>query len=224
MRSAMFKLQYKCKEVFPNHALAFLYMLYLCFVIASIVLFETIVKLHVVFFDITISGSVIPYTFLYPISFIVLRVYGYKSVNQMIFCMILTSLIFTMICHAITSMPSSGMLAQSPLKNILQSSYQMYFAGFLALPAGMYSSFLALGFLEKIGLKVGITSLSIATAIGETINTLIVFPIGFHGRYTLSTIFGHIITDTLIFKLTIGIILAIITVFTINYLMREYEL
>ena len=201
--------------------LVFLQMLYVSLVIASIVLFTTLAQINLLGFQLKISGSVIPYVALYSVSFIILKIYGYKSVNQTIACMMIASLLFIIICHTVVNLQTPASSNQQ--LQLAESTYQMYFAGFIALPLGMYSSFLALALLNKIGLSFGVISLSLATVIGETINTIVVFPIGFHGVYSIETIFQEIITNTLIFKFIAGIILAIITNLVIKLLAKRYE-
>jgi uncharacterized PurR-regulated membrane protein YhhQ (DUF165 family) len=220
----MFKIEFKGQNRFPDYTLSILYMFYVSFVISSIVLFDTMIKLNIFGINVVLSGSIIPYTFLYPISFIALRLYGYRSVNQMIICMILSTLVFTSMCHFVTELPAAqGIQSQSSLRAILQSSYQMYFAGFIALPAGIYSSFIALSLLDKVKLHFGVLALTISTIVGEFVNTIIVFPLGSHSTYSLSVIVKNIITDALIFKFSMGIVLALITVVIINILTKNYE-
>jgi len=219
----MLKVYFKSIEKFPDAILAFCYMVYVTLVIASIVLFNQMIEFRLLNMTIDISGSIIPYVFLYPISFIVLRIYGYKTVNQMILCMILASLVFTSMCFIITILPTNSTdLNPNGLRYILHSSFKMYLGGFIALPAGIYASFLTLSFLDYIGLNFGAISLTIATIIGEIVNTIIVFPIGFHGVYNLSIIFNNIIIDALIFKAIAGTILAIFTIFTIKLIVNHH--
>lgn len=200
-----------------DFTLSFFYMTYITMVILSIVLFSQIVSISIFGHNITLSGSVIPYVFLYPISFIVLRVYGLKKVNHMIGSMLLAVLVFILIAK-ITIAASTN---KTEIYNILSNSFKMYLAGFIGMPAGVYSSFITINLLNRLGLSFNVISLTIATAIGEIINTVVVFPIGFYGKYSLSVIFSKIIVGALIFKFTMGAILAVCAVAVINLILNK---
>jgi len=197
-------------------------MLYLLFVIASIILFKNVISIHYIGIDIKISGSLIPYVFLYPLSFIILKLYGYRTVNNIILSMLVSALIFVVFCKIVIALPNDQPKSDA-IKTILDSAYIMFLAGLVAMPAGIYASFLTLRLLEKINLGFNFLSLSIATAIGEIINSVIVFPIGYHGQYTMHTIFSTIIIDALIFKLISGIILAGCTIYVLNLIRKNYD-
>jgi uncharacterized integral membrane protein (TIGR00697 family) len=220
----MIKLSFNNNDNCPDFTLVLLHTMYTMLVIASILLFNTIIEVNIPLLSVKVSGSVLSYTLLYPIAYITLRIYGYKSVNHMIFSMMITTAIFSVLCYSVTSLQTAAnMPINSQLQNILHSAFRMYMAGFIALPAGFYASFFTLTLLEKVNLKFGIISLSIATAIGECTNTLLVFPLGFHGKISFAELV-NVVTDALIFKLTIGIVLSILTVLVVNYLINKYEL
>ena len=165
----------------------------------------------------SLSGSVVPYVFLYPISFIVLRVYGLKHVNNMIGAMILASLLFVAMAELIAYLSSNT----AGIHTILLNSIKMYIAGFIGMPAGIYISFLVLNWLARVNVAFNTISLTIATIAGEIANTLIVFPIGFHGIFTSQEIFKNIIADALLFKSIMGPILSFVSIRVINFLINK---
>jgi len=192
-------------------------MLYIAMIISSIVLFELIFKVNLCGIHINLPSAVVPYVFLYPISFIILRVYGIESINKTIGSAILVALIFVIMAKLISFLSPN----QTSISDILSSSFKMYVVGFIGMPAGMYTSFITINVLNKLGVSFNGISLSIATAIGEFVNTIIVFPIGLHDRMSLHTIFTEIIIDALIFKIIIGTILAFFSVIVINIIINR---
>jgi uncharacterized PurR-regulated membrane protein YhhQ (DUF165 family) len=213
----MFKNSLLSDKTSPDFILTLLCMTYVVMVVSSIILFNQIVHFDFLTIKIKLSGAVIPYVFLYPISFIVLRVYGFKYVNYMIGAMILSSLIFVIMSKVVVGLSSNT----TAVHNILSNSFKMYLAGFIGMPAGIYASFLTMNFLNKLGLQFNTASIAIATVAGEVINTVIVFPIGFHGQFTLHTIFSSIILDALVFKIIMGAVLAFFTILTINIILNN---
>jgi len=200
--------------------LSFLFMSYLSLVVASIVLFNEIISIKFFSFEMVFSGSLVPYVFLYPISFIVLTIYGLKNVHNMIWSMVLGSLVFVIISNFVIRISN----VESSAYSILNSSFKMYLAGLIGMPAGIYASFIALYLLMKLGLKFNALSIFISTIFGEFINTAIVFPIGFHGKYQLKEIFTHVIIDSLIFKVVMGGILSCIAIYVVNLIIHyKYE-
>lgn len=87
--------------------------------------------------------------------------------------------------------------------------------------ASVCGSFLVIKWLEKISIPFGVFSLCVATIIGEIINTLIVFPIGFHGEYTFHHVLTSIILDVMLFKIIAGVVLAFFTMFVIQILLTK---
>lgn len=213
----MFKHSILRESESPNFTVHFLSMLYVTMVVLSIVLFDQMLNFSVFGMHMELSGSVVPYVFLYPISFIVLRVYGLQQVNYMIGAMIMVSLLFVIMSTIVAQLSSNT----TNIHSILISSYKMYLAGFIGMPAGIYSSFLIIKWLEKIRISFGLFSLCVATIVGEAINTMIVFPIGFHGQYTVQQIFNGIIVDAMLFKIVAGIILAFGAMVVINLLLLK---
>jgi uncharacterized PurR-regulated membrane protein YhhQ (DUF165 family) len=200
-----------------DSALVMLNMMYITMVILSIILFNQILEFNIFSIDIRLSGSVVPYVFLYPISFTVLRVYGFKHVNRMIGAMLVISLVFVAMCKVVVLLSSNT----TSVHHILASSAKMYLAGLLGMPAGIYTSFLVINLFSKIGMKFNVISITIATIIGEIVNTLIVFPIGFNGEFSLSTIFSKLIVDAMVYKAIFAAVLSIIAVVVINILTQR---
>ena len=170
----------------PDFILSLLFMTYFAMVIASIMLFNEVMIIPVRSTSIVFSGALIPYVFLYPIAFIVLRIYGLSSVHNMIWSMILGSLVFVIVSKAVISLSSNP----SDIYLILNNAFKMYLAGLVGMPAGIYFSFLSLHFLSKLGFGFNVLSIFIATVMGELVNTVIVFPIGFHGVYNMHQLFS----------------------------------
>lgn len=217
----MFKIQLREKTQAPDMLLVFVFMIYISLVIASIVLFKEIIQINLGSLKLNISGSTVAYIFNYPICFFVLRLYGYKTVNRMIASMLITAFIFVAFCKIIIALPHDPQVARSyELANILASTFKTYLAGFIAVPAGIYASFIALSMLDKIGARFSILSLSLSTVFGEIINTFIIFPIGFHDTYTMTTIINTFIIDALIFKTIAGVILATLTILAVNFVVK----
>lgn len=213
----MFKHSLVTESNLSNFTLHFLSMMYVTMVVLSIVLFDQLLNFSVLGINIQLSGSVVPYVFLFPLSFIVLRVYGLQQVNYMIGSMVLVSLLFVTIFNIVAHLSSNT----TGIHDILISSFKMYLAGFIGMPAGIYSSFLVIKWLEKLGIGFNAFSLCLATIFGEVINTIIVFPIGFHGEYSMHQIFSSIIVDALIFKIIAGAILAVFAMISINFLIYK---
>lgn len=213
----MFKHYILNQENKPNFTLNLLCMIYITMVILSIVLFDQILNFNFFGIQMSLSGSVVPYVFLYPISFIVLRVYGLKHVNNMIGAMILASLLFVVMAELIAYLSSNT----TGIHTILLNSIKMYIAGFIGMPAGIYISFLVLNCLARVNIAFNTISLTIATIAGEIANTLIVFPIGFHGIFTSQEIFKNIIADALLFKSIMGPILSFVAIRVINFLINK---
>jgi uncharacterized PurR-regulated membrane protein YhhQ (DUF165 family) len=184
-------------------------------VVLSIVLFDQMLNFSIFGMQMELSGAVVPYVFLYPVSFIVLRVYGFQQVNYMIGSMIIVSLFFVVMSTVVAQLSSNT----TDIHTILMSSYKMYLAGFIGMPAGIYSSFLIIQWLEKMRVSFCVFSLCVATIVGEAVNTMIVFPIGFHGQYTMQQIFNRIIVDAMLFKIIVGIVLAFVAMGTIHFLL-----
>ena len=110
---------------------------------------------------------------------------------------------------------------QTGIDTILSSSFKMYLAGLIGMPAGMYASFLTINLLSKVGVSFNGITLAIATITGEIINTMIVFPIGLNGAVTFHKVFHAIIIDALVFKIIIGTILSFISILIINVLVNK---
>jgi len=91
----------------PRILLTILGMLYITMVILSIILFQQILKFQLLGFSIILSGAVLPYVFLYPISFIILRIYGFKQINDIIAAMILVSFIFVLMSNIVISISTN---------------------------------------------------------------------------------------------------------------------
>lgn len=212
------KLQFANKAKTPDLFLCVLFTTYITMLIASVVLFKQTVIVDIYSVNFKLLGALIPYVFLYPLSFIVLRLYGYKTVNNLIVSMIISSFIFFVFCTFVISLPNGHQA--SALAEILSSSFRMYLVGFIAMPAGIYSSFLMLAMLSRLGLGFNVFSLSIATIFGEFINTIMVFPFGFHGMHSMATILSDIIVDALIFKFVMSIILSIFCILIINLALK----
>ncbi len=213
----MFKYSVSTQFNRSDFILGFLSMTYVTMVVLSIVLFDQILHFSLFGMPMTLSGAVVPYVFLYPISFIVLRVYGLRQVNNMIACMILVSLLFVLMATLVAKWSSNT----TGIHDILMSSIKMYIAGFIGMPAGIYTSFLVLKWFAKMKVGFNVFSLTIATIVGEVINTVIVFPVGFHGQYSLPQIIGAIILDALIFKIVMGAILAVVAIMIIHFLINK---
>lgn len=212
----MFKYAILTENNKPDFILNFLGMTYVVMVALSIVLFDQLLRFDLFNIKIQLAGAVVPYVFLYPISFIVLRVYGLRQLNSMMGAMILTSLLFvtmaTLIAHYSCNITG--------IHHILSNSFKMYAAGFIGMPAGIYTSFLILKWLSNINISFNTVSLTIATIAGEIVNTMIVFPIGFHGDYAIQEIFNNLIVDALGFKVIMGTILSFISIRIINLLLN----
>lgn|SRR3990167_9527230 len=212
----MFKHSVITEQGIPDFTLNFLCMTYITMVVLSIVLFDQILNFKFFGISIELSGAVVPYVFLYPISFIVLRIYGLRYVNNMVASMIIVSLLFALISTVVSAYSTN----KTGIHDILLNSSKMYLAGFIGMPAGIYTSFLVLKWLSKVNITFNVLSLTIATIIGEIINTIVVFPVGFHGEYSSREIFRSIIIDAMIFKIIIGAILAVIAIITIKILIK----
>jgi uncharacterized PurR-regulated membrane protein YhhQ (DUF165 family) len=161
-----------------------------------------------------LSGSVIPYVFLYPISFIVLRVYGLKQVNNMIGAMTIVSLFFVLFSKFVIVLSSND----TGVHEILANSFKMYLAGFIGMPIGIYASFICINALMRFDLNFNFVTLTISTLVGEIINSLIVFPIGYSGTYSLEVILKEVFVNAMLFKSVMGSILAGLTVLIVKYL------
>lgn len=213
----MFKHPILTEQNVPDFTLNFLCMTYVTMVVLSIILFDQILYFSFFGIPMKLSGAVVPYVFLYPISFIVLRVYGLRYVNNMIAAMLLVSLLFVLLSTGVAKFS----LNKTGIHDILLSSIKMYTAGFIGMPAGIYVSFLVLKWLAQINIPFNAYSLTIATIVGEIINTVIVFPVGFHDQYSLHQIFSGIIVDALVFKIIMGIVLSIFAIIVINFLIKR---
>ena len=213
----MFKYPILTEKTKPDFTLNFLSMAYVTMVALSIVLFDQILGFELFNIKIQLAGAVVPYVFLYPISFIVLRVYGLRQLNSMMSAVILTSLLFVVMATVIANFSSNI----TGIHYILSNSIKMYIAGFIGMPAGIYTSFLILKWLSNINISFNTVSLTLATIAGEIVNTVIVFPIGFHGDYSLQQIFSNIIIDALAFKVIMGAILSFIAVRIISLLVDK---
>lgn len=213
----MHKFNFSQTNSTPDFIQSFLYMAYLALVVSSILLFNEMISIKLFFHRIMLSGSLVPYVFLYPISFIVLRIYGPRSVNHMIWSMVLGSLVFVIISTTVVELAGPNHSTAYP---ILNSAFKMYLAGLIGMPAGIYASFIGLHLIMKLGLKFGALSIFIATIFGEIINTIIVFPIGFHGKYTLGELFTNVMIDGIIFKILMGAILSVLAIWTVKLIIK----
>jgi hypothetical protein len=139
----------------------------------------------------------------------------------MIVAMFIASFIFVLICMLVTSFPvSNNQVEALALYNILKISLKMYLVGLIGIPAGIYASFLTLRLLSSINIGFNVLSLSIATIVGEFFNTLIVYPLGFHSEFSLSSIFNRFVVDAILFKSTMGIILSVMIMIIINLIIK----
>ena len=211
----MFKYSVLSEKSKPDFTLNFLSMTYVAMVALSIVLFDQILRFGLFNIKIQLAGAVVPYVFLYPISFIVLRVYGLRQLNSMMGAVILTSLLFVVMATAIANYSSNI----TGIHHILSNSIKMYIAGFIGMPAGIYTSFLILKWLSSLNISFNTISLTLATIAGEVVNTMIVFPIGFHGDYSMQQIFNNIIVDALAFKAIMSAVLSFIAMRIIKFLL-----
>ena len=225
----MFKLDMTTKPLSSaiNPRLAFTFMLYAVLVVSTIVLFEDVVTINLFsIMSIKVSGCLFPYVFLYPLSFIVLRLYGYRNTNIMIGSMMITTLIFVLIVQSVGyfSEASSQMInTYTGINKVYEVAFKMYLAGFIAMPAGIYMSFLAMSLFTRINIGFNLFTLSIATIIGEIANTFIAFPLGLFKTYDFATIFSQFILGALIFKIIAAIILSIPTAIFFKLYARQTQ-
>ena len=155
MRLTMYDERIHLEKKSTDFILMLLSMTYVTLVILSIILFDEMIKKKYFGLTFNLSGAVVPYVFLYPISFIVLRIYGFKQVNNMIGSMTIVSLFFVLFSKFVISLSSND----TGVHQILANSLKMYLAGFIGMPIGIYSSFLCLNTLLKIGLNYNLANL-----------------------------------------------------------------
>lgn len=198
--------------------------LYTSFVITCFFVFFSFIKLNILGHNILIPLSCVPYTFLYPISYVALRLYGYRQINNMIASMIISSMLFVLLIRGIHYISNFDLFyyshnldpnQASELNTIIESSIYMYLAGLIAMPLSIYVSFYVLKLLKFFN----VVTLSIATVAGEIVNTYIVFPIGLHQHFTIHELFSGVILGAMLFKIGIGVLLSIATII----FLRIYE-
>lgn len=205
----------------PDLFLSFLYTFYISIVLSCLILYKQITIISIFSFKLTLTGSVIPYVLLYPMAFIVLRLYGYKAINNLIAAMIASSFLFLILCAIVTALPHDPNFAKDmAVESILHASFKMYLVGIFAMPIGIYSSFVALSFLSRFGLGFNVFTLSLATIIGELINTVIIMPLGLEGQFSLEHILNKIMVDALVYKFIMGVILSFFCVLIINIALK----
>lgn len=166
----------------------------------------------------------IPFSLLFPISYIVLRLYGYKQINNMMISMFFTSISFIIITKIAFVISNYDLYVQennitstasSELGSIIRSTLYFYIPGLIIMPLSVYISF----YVIKLFNFFNSFSLSVATAIGEIFNTYVVLPIGLYPHSIISHLTSTIIFSAAIFKVLIGVILSILTML----FLRIYE-
>src|SRR4051812_48135243 len=127
----MFKHSIVTERNVSDFTLNFLCMMYVVMAILSLLLFGQIISFKFFSFPMEVSGAVIPYVFLYPISFIVLRIYGLRYVNNMIISMLLVFLLFVLMATVVVKFSS----IQTGINDILIHSGKMFVIGLFGMPA-----------------------------------------------------------------------------------------
>lgn len=191
--------------------------IYTALVISCFFVYFNFFKIEILGYHMLIPATCVPYTFLYPISYICLRLYGYRQVNNMIASMFFSSVFFFILIKIIHSTSNFdvffhnhhvGAHSPSELMSIIHSSLYMYLLGLVAMPASIYISFYTLKLLKYFN----IFTLSIATAVGEIVNTYIVFPLGMHNHFNTATLLSNVVVSALIFKIVMGILLSALAI------------
>jgi len=192
--------------------------IYVAVLIATIVLFGQMIECSIFEFNFSIAASVVAYVFLYPITFIVFRIYGYKATNQLIFSVFIGSLFFFVFCFLITSIHTSDINANvSGLKLILHKALKMYLYGLVGMPAGIYTGVFTLIFFVRLFKDINVLAVFMATIVGELVNTIIVFPATYWSITSWSALYNLII-DALAFKVLAAFVLCYPTIFLINFI------
>ncbi len=192
---------------------------YMC-VITSIVVFQKVVTVNFGAFEWDIPGSLFPYVFLYPIGYVVLKVYGYPVISKMIMSTLLMSLIFVLVCTLIINLPSNTLQIDGNLKAILDASIRFYMAGLIAMPAGAFASLHMVNLLKN-KIHQDYILFIISTLVGELINTIIVFTIAFVGVYSIGHIITEFVVSAYIFKIIAAIVTTPLAVFGVRFLVKK---
>lgn len=161
-----------------NKYYPFLSMCYITSIIASIIFFKKLIKIG----DLLFSASLISYSFTYFFGNAVSEIYGFSSARKLIWSTVICGNAFTLYCHYVLQISGENVAYDNALIQTLGSSLRSSVAGTIAMLAGSQASIYFISKLRKFFLWQGYWTRNIvASIIGETTNTMLVFPIAMFG-------------------------------------------
>lgn len=200
--------------------LLFLAMGYITAILISVVLFNKVIKIGPFLFE----GGLLTYPIIYSICDITAEVYGYNITKKMIWGAIIWGNLFALLTTAIINLPSPEIYNHnSAYQTVLGYDFRLTSAGTLAyLCASFTTAYLMTRFKVFFGGKYFIARYITSIAIGELIDTFIVFSIGFAGRLPMSKI-ADIMVSALTYKIAMAFVLIIPAVMLTQFLKRAED-
>lgn len=215
----MFKLEFHDAIPKPDFFLVMLCVINMIFIYISMISFSENITISILQnFSITFSVCLIPYAFLYPIAFIMFRIYGPTHANIMIVASLIGVAITILFLILLLHLSNHNSVTAIWIESLFHTSKGMYIVGFVAMPLGIYSSFFMLNILARLKMGLNVVTLFLSSSFGEVINTILVYPLGSNAKNAEHAIFNTIIADTLIFKIIAAIILSFLTMMVISFI------
>jgi hypothetical protein len=192
-------------------------MAYITSIIASIIFFNKFMALGNIF----TSASLISYSLTYFFGNAVSEVYGFKLAKKLILSTVICGNAFTLYCNLILMIHSPNYENHDAiLAQVIGGSLRASTAGTIAMLSGAYTSSYIVSKSIYFSAKKYWIRAFIASAIGEAVNTLLVFPLGMLGVVSFTNLVD-IILSAYIFKLIFAIAQIIPSAFFVYFLKRS---
>ncbi len=189
---------------------------YTTIVVASLVLTNKILEWH----GIILSACLISFPLIYLFGDIVAEVYGYKESQKLIWFTIMSCIIFSIITQAAIYIPSANFYNNSAAyQQVLGQDLKFTLVGCLAIVLGAQVNMYAITKWKLLlnGRYFWLRSIG-ATALGELVNSLVAFPLGFFGDFPF-----HNIMEVMFFSYILKMIYAVLLVYPASLVVTYYK-
>ncbi len=183
----------------------FVVVLYVMTTIASLVLTNKIIVIH----GFLISACLIVFPLIFFLGDIVAEIYGYRVTQKIIFYSLLGAAIFSVLMFGVIQIPSPNFYNNSKAYHqVFEMSMKFMVVGFFAIWIGtIVNSFMIVRWKFLVaGRYFWLRSIG-SSAVGELVNSLVAFPLGFGGILTIKQIVNLLVVSYVL-KLIYAIICA----------------
>jgi uncharacterized integral membrane protein (TIGR00697 family) len=189
-----------------THPPPYLIVIYATVCIASLVLTNKIIEWH----GIIISSCLLTFSFLFLIGDIVAEAYGQDEAKKLLGYTFLSCFLFSLITGEVIKIPSATFYNNTTAyQQVLGQDFRFTMVALVGILIGSWVNIYAISKWKILmkGKYFCLRSVA-ATALGELVNSIIVFPLAFTNSLTLSEIINMVIASYVI-----KIIYALITVY-----------